>query len=129
MRAGVLSGLPCATLAGRRNAFIQNSATPRCRFPAHCRARSAPPPLQSACVSVAFAAAFATSSLSLSLSGAANVDGDPRLLSDLLAEPWFRDGYGFLGFSGTPLRTTQPPKKRCRLACEVRPLTMRSALG
>ena len=67
------------------------------RLLARCRARSAPPPLQSACISayvlrwsalLAFAAAraFATSLLSLPLSGAANVDGDPPLLSDLLAE-------------------------------------------
>ena len=68
------------------------------RLIARSRARSAPPPLQSACISayvlrwsalLAFAAAraFATSLLSLPLSGAANVDGDPPLLSDLLAEP------------------------------------------
>ncbi|CAE7761954.1 EMB2076 [Symbiodinium sp. CCMP2592] len=68
------------------------------RLFARCRARSAPPPLQSACVSAyvlrwsallacAAARAFASSLLSLPLSGAANVDGDPPLLSDLLAEP------------------------------------------
>ena len=68
------------------------------RLIARSRARSAPPPLQSARISayvlrwsalLAFAAAraFATSLLSLPLSGAANVDGDPPLLSDLLAEP------------------------------------------
>ena len=67
------------------------------RLLARCRARSAPPPLQSArkfayvlrwSALLAFAAAraFATSLLSLPLSGAANVDGDPPLLSDLLAE-------------------------------------------
>ena len=68
------------------------------RLLARCRARSAPPPLQSACISAyvlrwsallacAAARAFASSLLSLPLSGAANVDGDPPLLSDLLAEP------------------------------------------
>ena len=68
------------------------------RLLARCRARSAPPPLQGACISAyvlrwsallacAAARAFASSLLSLPLSGAANVDGDPPLLSDLLAEP------------------------------------------
>ena len=63
-----------------------------------CRAGSAPPPLQSACIPayalpwsalLGFAAgrAFATSLLSLPHAGAANVEGDPPLLSDLLAEP------------------------------------------
>ncbi|OLP92739.1 hypothetical protein AK812_SmicGene25421 [Symbiodinium microadriaticum] len=41
----------------------------------------------SALLAFAAARAFATSLLSLPLSGADNVDGDPPLLSDLLAEP------------------------------------------
>eukprot|EP00439_Symbiodinium_sp_Y106_P053678 s988_g7.t1 len=65
------------------------------RLPTRCRARSATPTTTEcmhlclrASVLLAFAAAraFATSLLSLPLSGAANVDGDPPLLSDLLAE-------------------------------------------
>ena len=65
------------------------------RLLARCRARSAPPLLRSACVAacvqrgsaaLSFAAAkgFASTLLSLPLHGAADVDGQPPELSDLL---------------------------------------------
>ena len=65
------------------------------RHLARCRARSAPPLLRSACVaacvhrwsaalSFAAAKAFASTVLSLPLHGAADVDGQPPELSDLL---------------------------------------------
>jgi len=108
VRAGVLPGLFCATLAGQRSALTQNSATPAAaasscsaekpaasgpeaatflRFLARSRARSFAYVLRwSALLAFAAARTFATSLVSLPLSGATNVDGDPRILSDLLAE-------------------------------------------